>query len=51
MAAKITQTTQAGAADTPLDLLIDLFVVSRQIEGKSKKTTDWYRANLMSNDN
>ena len=34
MAVKTVQTNQVGAADTPLDLLIDLFIVSRQIEGK-----------------
>lgn len=46
MAAKNVETAALGTANTPLDLLIDLFVVSRQIEGKSKKTTEWYRANL-----
>lgn len=46
MAAQSTRLSRSGVGDTSLDVLIDLFIISRQIEGKSKKTTDWYRANL-----
>ncbi len=30
----------------PLPTLIDLFILSKQIEGRSPKTPTWYRANL-----
>lgn len=32
--------------DIPLTDLIDLFVLSKQIEGRSQKTLTWYRSNL-----
>lgn len=40
--------TQREKADMALPTLIDLFIQSEQIEGRSQKTLKWYRANLNS---
>ena len=42
------QRRQEGRGKGQIDLtnLIDLFIASKEVEGRSKKTTDWYRANL-----
>ncbi|MER2598465.1 MAG: tyrosine-type recombinase/integrase [Caldilineales bacterium] len=40
--------TRRDKAELPLSSLIDLFILSKQIEGRSEKTLTWYRANLAS---
>lgn len=43
--------TRKNKAKLPLSSLIDLFILSKQIEGRSEKTLTWYRANLTNFDN
>ena len=37
---------EAEAGEGGLATLIDLYILSKQIEGRSAKTLTWYRANL-----
>lgn len=46
MAGKGLSRTHGTWANTPLTTLIDLYIMSKQIEGRSEKTLTWYRANL-----
>ena len=46
MAGKTASSVAKTWAKTPLTTLIDLYIVSKQIEGRSDKTLTWYRANL-----
>ena len=46
MAGKAAPTVAKTWANTPLATLIDLYILSKQIEGRSAKTLTWYRANL-----
>jgi integrase/recombinase XerC/integrase/recombinase XerD len=46
MAGKAVPSVAKTWANTPIVTLIDLFIVSKQIEGRSAKTLTWYRANL-----
>ncbi len=46
MAGKTASSVAKTWAKTPLTTLIDLYIVSKQIEGRSPKTLTWYRANL-----
>ena len=48
-----TQSAQQGqpkggtaSNGVPLSKLIDLFLVSKKVEGRSEKTLSWYRSNL-----
>lgn len=46
MAAQKTEPRSKKKAEITLPTLIDLFILSKQIEGRSPKTLSWYQANL-----
>ena len=46
MAGRTTQSRGKTKADMALPTLIELFILSKQIEGRSPKTLSWYQANL-----
>jgi hypothetical protein len=45
MAGKAAPAVAKTWANTSLATLIDLYILSKQIEGRSAKTLTWYRAN------
>ncbi len=48
MASESGAKTRGKKADVTAQTLIDLSILSQQIEGKSVRTLGWYRANLVS---
>jgi integrase/recombinase XerD len=46
MAPRTTKPPSKTKADFSLPTLIELFILSKQIEGRSPKTLSWYQANL-----
>lgn len=46
MTTRTAQLLRMEKSDMTLPTLIDLFLTTKQVEGRSKKTVDWYRANL-----
>ena len=46
MARKSGEATRGKKVDVTVQTLIDMFILSKQVEGKSTRTIGWYRANL-----
>ena len=46
MARKSGEATRGKKGDVTVQTLIDMFILSKQVEGKSTRTIGWYRANL-----